>query len=196
MIKTDKNGNVYYRANPNYYGGVDLFWVSAEAMRPILPDELTLINPEIDNKKIVIDVSRQSLSCYEGETEVFYCRASTGGKFDKYGNAVEKWSTPIGSFLVSRKFISLQMSGGTTGAPYDLPGIGWVSMFATGGVAIHATVWHNLFGTPMSHGCVNTLPEDAKWIFRWSLPQTPYDPGMVDISISGDKSTTVQVIES
>ncbi len=196
QIKTDKSGGVYYRVNPNYYGGVDLFWVQAEAMHPIPADELNPINPEIENKKIIIDVSRQTISCLEDDTEVYYCRVSTGAKYDMYGNPVEKWSTPVGSYVISRKFISLQMSGGTTGAPYDLPGIGWVSIFATGGVAIHATVWHNDFGTPKSHGCVNTLPDDAKWIFRWSLPQAPYDPGMVDISISRDKSTSVKVIES
>ncbi len=196
QIKTGDDGGVYYRVNPNYYGGVDMFWVSSQAMHPISAQELSPINPQIDNKKIVIDVSRQSISCFEGDTEVYYCRVSTGAKYDMYGNPVEKWSTPLGSYVISRKFISLQMSGGTTGAPYDLPGIGWVSIFATGGVAIHATVWHNDFGTPKSHGCVNTLPDDARWIFRWSLPQTPYDPGMVDISISGDKSTTVKVIKS
>jgi lipoprotein-anchoring transpeptidase ErfK/SrfK len=196
QIKTDESGGVYYRVNPNYYGGVDMFWVPAEAMHPILPNELTPINPDVENKRIVVDVGRQTLSCFEGDTEVYFSRVSTGAKYDMYGNPVEKWSTPVGSYLTSRKFVSLQMSGGTTGAPYDLPGIGWVSVFATGGVAIHATVWHNDFGTPKSHGCVNTLPEDAKWIFRWGLPQVPYDPGMVDISISGDKSTTVQVIES
>ena len=196
QIKTDEYGRVVYRVNPNYYGGVDMFWVPAEAMHPISPEELLPINPEIENKKIIIDVGRQTLSCYEGDTEVYYCRVSTGAKYDMYGNPVEKWSTPLGSYSTSRKFISLQMSGGTTGAPYDLPGIGWVSLFATGGVAIHATVWHNDFGTPKSHGCVNTLPDDAKWIFRWGLPHTPYDPGMVDISISGDESTSVQVVES
>ncbi|PWB50858.1 MAG: hypothetical protein C3F13_15210 [Anaerolineales bacterium] len=196
QIKTDDAGNTFYRCNPNYYGGVDMFWVPAEAVHPIASNELAPINPEIENKKIVIDVTRQTLSCFEGDTEVYYCRVSTGAKYDMYGNAVDKWSTPLGSFLVSRKFISLQMSGGTTGAPYDLPGIGWASLFATGGVAIHATVWHNEFGTPKSHGCVNTLPEDAKWIFRWSLPQIPYDPGTVDISLTGDNSTTVQVIET
>lgn len=196
QIKTDDFGGMFYRANPNYYGGVDMLWVPAEAMHPISPEELTPINPEVENKKIVVDVSRQTLSCFEGETEVYYCRVSTGAKYDMFGNAVEKWSTPLGSYLISRKFVSLQMSGGATGAPYDLPGIGWVSIFATGGVAIHATVWHNDFGTPKSHGCVNTMPENAKWIFRWALPQIPYDPGTVDISISGDPSTTVQVIES
>jgi lipoprotein-anchoring transpeptidase ErfK/SrfK len=196
QINTDDYGGVYYRANPNYYGGVDMFWVPAEAIRPIYPEELTPINPDSENKKILIDVNRQSLSCFEGDTEVYYCRVSTGGKYDFLGNPVDKWSTPIGSYIISRKFISLQMSGGTSGAPYDLPGIGWVSIFATGGVAIHATIWHNDFGSPKSHGCVNTLPEDAKWIYRWSLPQTSYDPGMVDITMTGEKSTTVQVIES
>lgn len=195
-IKTDKNGATFYRANPNYYGGVDMLWVPAEAMHPIAPEEISPINPGVEEKKIVVDVSRQTISCYEGENEVYYCRVSTGAKYDMYGNPVDKWSTPVGSFVISRKFISLQMSGGTTGAPYDLPGIGWASLFATGGVAIHATVWHNDFGTPKSHGCVNALPEDAKWIFRWSLPETPYNPGMVDISVSGEKSTTVQVLES
>jgi len=196
QIKVGDTGQVFYRANPNYYGGNDMFWVPAEAMRPISQEELTPINPGAENKKIIVDVSRQTLSCYEGDTEVYFCRVSTGAKYDMYGNPVEKWSTPLGSYLISRKFISLQMSGGASGAPYELPGIGWVSIFATGGVAIHATVWHNNFGTPKSHGCVNTLPEDAKWIFRWSLPNTPYDPGMVDISLSSDSSTTVQVIES
>jgi lipoprotein-anchoring transpeptidase ErfK/SrfK len=196
QIKKEDDGSIYYRVNPNYYGGVDMFWVPAEAMHPISPGEMTAINPEVESKKIVVDVSRQTLSCFEGETEVYFCRVSTGAKYDMYGNPVEKWSTPLGSYLISRKFVSLQMSGGTTGAPYDLPGIGWVSVFATGGVAIHATVWHNDFGTPKSHGCVNTLPEDAKWIFRWSLPQTSYDPGMVDISLTRETSTTVQVIES
>lgn len=196
QIKSDEFGNIYYRVNPNYYGGVDMFWVPAEAMHAVTPDEISPINPEAENKKIVVDVNKQTLSCFEGDTEVYYCRVSTGAKYDMYGNTVEKWATPLGSYLISRKFLSLQMSGGTTGAPYDLPGIGWVSIFATGGVAIHATVWHNDFGTPKSHGCVNTLPQDAKWIFRWGLPNTPYDPGMFDISITRENSTVVQVVES
>jgi hypothetical protein len=147
-MKTDEFGNVFYRVNPNYYGGVDLLWVPGEAMRLIEPEEIAPTNPDAEEKKIIVDVNKQTLSCYEGMSEVFYCRVSTGAKYDMYGNVVEKWSTPLGTYKISRKFVSLQMSGGTTGAPYDLPGIGWVSIFATGGVAIHATVWHNDFGTP------------------------------------------------
>jgi lipoprotein-anchoring transpeptidase ErfK/SrfK len=165
-------------------------------MRVITPEEISPINPENEEKRIVVDVTRQCLSCFEGNTEVFFCRVSTGAKFDAFGNTVDKWSTPLGQHKVSRKFISLQMSGGTTGATYDLPGIGWTTIFVTGGVAIHSTVWHNDFGAPRSHGCVNCRPEDAKWIFRWVLPPVPYYPGMVDVTVTGESSTPVEVIES
>jgi lipoprotein-anchoring transpeptidase ErfK/SrfK len=195
QIKTSEDGNMYYRVNPNYYGGNDMFWISAEAMHTITNDEISPINPEVEDKKIIIDVNKQTLSCYEGATEVYYCRVSTGW-YDRSIGPTDEWGTPLGKFLISRKFISLQMNGSTTGASYDYPGIGWVSIFATGGVAIHSTFWHNNFGTPLSHGCVNALPDDAKWIFRWSLPDAAYDPGMVDISTDRLPSTTIQVIES
>ena len=87
------------------------------------------------------------------------------------------------------------MSGGTTGAGYDLPGIAWTSIFSTGGVAIHSTFWHNNYGDPVSHGCVNCTPEDAKWIFRWIMPEVVYDPGMLDVTVSGQPSTSVEVVE-
>jgi lipoprotein-anchoring transpeptidase ErfK/SrfK len=194
-IKTDSQGRVYYRVNPNYYGGVDLLWAAAEAFRPITTQELAPINPDATDKRVVVDVTHQTLSCYEGQAEVYFCRVSTGAKYDMYGNVVDKWSTPVGTHRITRKYISLQMSGGTTGAGYDLPGIAWTSIFATGGVAIHSTFWHHNYGDPVSHGCVNCLPQDAKWVFRWSSPEVVYDPGMLDVTVSGDGSTSVEVIE-
>ena len=195
QLRTDENGRAFYRLNPNFYGGVDMLWVSAEAMRPIPVEELAPINPEAGEKRIVVDVTHQNLACYEGAREIFYTRVSTGAKFDMYGNVVDKWSTPVGTHRITRKYVSLQMSGGTTGAGYDLPGIGWTSIFATGGVAIHSTFWHHNYGDPVSHGCVNALPEDAKWIFRWSSPNVVYDPGSIDVTVTGEDSTQVQVVE-
>jgi lipoprotein-anchoring transpeptidase ErfK/SrfK len=195
-IQVDGQGIAEYHINPNYYGGIDQFWVDARAMRPILPQELALIHPEAQEKRILVDVSRQTLSCYEGNQEIYYCRTATGAKYDMYGNVVDHWATPLGTHQITRKYVSLQMSGGTTGAPYDLPGIGWTSIFATGGVAIHSTFWHNNYGDPMSHGCVNVSPDDAKWIFLWSLPTVQYDPGMVDVTVTGESSTQVEIIES
>jgi lipoprotein-anchoring transpeptidase ErfK/SrfK len=194
-IQTDDQGRAYYHINPNYYGGVDMFWVPAEALKPITEADLAPIHPEVEDKRVVVDVLHQTLSCYEGDQEVYYCRVSTGAKFDMYGNVVDKWSTPVGQHRISRKYVSLQMAGGTTGAGYDLPGIGWTSIFANGGVAIHSTFWHNNYGDPMSHGCVNTTPEDSRWVFRWTAPEVKYDPGMYDISISREKSTSVIVTE-
>lgn len=195
-ISTNSEGQAFYRINPNYYGGVDMLWVAAEAFRPISAEELDPISPDVTEKRILIDINHQTLSCYEGSTEVFFCRASTGAKFDMYGNPVEKWATPVGSHIITRKYVSLQMSGGTTGAGYDLPGIGWTSIFATGGVAIHSTFWHNNYGDPVSHGCVNVTPEHAKWIFRWTSPKVEYDPGMIDVTVTGEESTQVRVVEA
>ncbi len=194
-IRQNSQGRSFYRVNPNYYGGVDMLWAAAEAFRPVTSEEIKPIDPDASNKRIVVDVTHQTLACYEGKQEVYFCRVSTGAKYDMYGRVVDKWATPVGRFRITRKYISLQMSGGTTGAGYDLPGIAWSTIFATGGVAIHSTYWHNNYGDPVSHGCVNCLPEDAKWVFRWSLPEVSYDPGMVDVTVTGEESTVVEVVE-
>jgi lipoprotein-anchoring transpeptidase ErfK/SrfK len=195
-ISANSQGKPIYRVNPNYYGGVDMLWVAAEAFRPITADELTPISPEATDKCIIIDNNHQTISCFEGEREVYYCRVSTGAKYDMYGNKVDNWATPVGSHMITRKYISLQMSGGATGAGYDLPGIGWTCIFATGGVAIHSTFWHHNYGDPVSRGCINALPEDAKWIFRWASPEVAYDPGMIDVTVTGEESTPVKAIEA
>lgn len=38
------------------------------------------------------------------------------------------------------------------------------------GYGLHGTYWHNNFGYPMSHGCVNLRTADAEKIFYWTLP--------------------------
>ncbi len=195
QIRIDSQGRKFYRVNPNYYGGVDMLWAAAEAFRPLTDAELAPYHPDAADKSIQVDIRHQSLTCFEGVQEVYFCRVSTGAKFNMFGEVVDKWVTPVGQHSITRKYISLQMSGGTTGAGYDLPGIGWTSIFATGGVAIHSTFWHNNFGDPVSHGCVNASPEDAKWIFLWTAPHVPYDPGSVDVTVTGESSTVVEVAD-
>jgi lipoprotein-anchoring transpeptidase ErfK/SrfK len=85
------------------------------------------------------------------------------------------------------------MAGGTNADGWDLIGIAWTQLFVGEGVALHSTFWHNNFGEPMSHGCVNLRPQDAKWIFRWTRPPIPPETG--DITISGPGSTRVIVVE-
>ena len=163
-----------------------MFWVSAEAMHALTVDELSPINAEATDKKVIVDVNKQTLSCYEGNNEVYFCRISSG---------VKTGSTPPGEHSIWRKLISLHMSGGTTGGGYDLIGIGWTTLFVGEGVAIHSTFWHNNFGEPESHGCVNARPDDARWIFRWTRPAVSYEPG--DLTISGlGNSSKVKIIEA
>jgi hypothetical protein len=192
QVKTDAQGKTWLRANERYGYG-DRFWAAAEAFKEIHPEDILPIHPEVEEKRVYVNVSDQTLSCFEGKDEVYFCRVSTGAKFDASGNQVDKWATPLGSHPTWRKLISLHMSGGTTGGGYDLPGIGWTSLFAGNGVAIHSTFWHNNFGVPMSHGCVNARPQDAKWIFRWVDPVISLDPGDITVSMPG--GTIVEVIE-
>ena len=144
---------------------------------------------------MLVNIAYQTLSCFEGNSEVYSARISSGALFNASGQRVDAWATPIGAFPIWRKLISLHMSGGTTGGGWDLPGIGWTSLFVGSGVAIHSTFWHNNFGDPVSHGCVNASPEDAKWIFLWTTPSVVYDPGSVDVTVTGEDSTLIEVVE-
>jgi hypothetical protein len=192
-IKPDDSGGILYRINERYGYG-DIFWAQAKAFELVRPEELDPISPEVEDKKIVVDVTYQTLSCFEGQREVYYCLISSGAKYNSQGQAVDKWATPLGPHPIWRKTVSLHMSGGTTGGGYDLPGIGWTSLFSGNGVAVHSTFWHNNFGEPMSHGCVNARPDDAHYVFRWSQPQVSYDPGDLTVGMPG--GTKVIVIES
>jgi lipoprotein-anchoring transpeptidase ErfK/SrfK len=193
QIKQDEAGQTWYQVNERYGYG-DVFWAKAEAFRPLSQDEIAPINPEAEDKRIVVHIAHQTISCYEGKNEVYYAMVSTGIRSDLYGNRTEKWETPLGTRPIWRKLISVHMSGGSTGGGYDLPGVSWTSLFEGNGVAIHSTFWHNNFGEEMSHGCVNAAPDDAKWIFRWTNPAIPYDPGDVTVSMPG--GTLVEVVDS
>jgi hypothetical protein len=194
QVNTDEQGQTWYRVNEPYGSYGDIYWARAEAFRIITSEEMEPIGPEAENKRVVVDVSYQTLSCFEGEREVYFARVSTGALYDAWGNKVDVWATPMGSFPIWRKLVSLHMSGGTTGGGWDLPGVGWVSLFVGSGVAVHSTFWHNNYGEPMSRGCVNARPEDAKWVFRWTSPGVAYDPG--DITAAWPGGTIVEVKES
>jgi len=192
-VKKDDIGTIWYRVNERYGYG-DIFWAEATAFRPLTSEEVTPIHPDVEQKLVQIDVTYQTMACFEDEREVYFCRISTGAKFNAQGQAVDKWSTPLGKHPIWRKAFSMHMSGGTVSGGYDLPGIGWTTLFVGNGVAIHSTFWHNNFGVPMSHGCVNAEPDDAKWIFRWVDPPVASDPGDITVSMPG--GTKVEVIES
>jgi lipoprotein-anchoring transpeptidase ErfK/SrfK len=197
QIKRDDENNVWYRVNERYGYG-DLMWARAEAFRPLTPEEIEPISPDVEEKRVVINVEEkyQTLTCFEGNSEVYFCRISGGKKYDAEGNFLGESATPKGTVNIWRKMLSTHMSGGTTGAGYDLPGIGWTVLFTSNGVAIHSTFWHNNFGGElMSHGCINAAPEDARWIFRWTNPPVMPDPGELYSKDTDIPPSKVQVLE-
>jgi len=194
QIEIGADGSVLYRVNERYGNPGDSYLIPATTLRQITADEVSPISPDETDKRVVIDLTRQTLACYERSSEVYFCRISTGAKYDAYGNAVDYWSTPPGPHPIYRKLVALHMSGETTG---DWPAVGWTQIFATGGVAIHSTYWHNYFGVPRSHGCINCKPDDAKWIWRWTYPYVDIEPGDVDISAQWPpEGAIVEVVET
>jgi lipoprotein-anchoring transpeptidase ErfK/SrfK len=193
-MKTGSDGKIYYRLNQIAGSYGDMFWAVAEGFKPITAEDIAPISPTVENKKVVVDVTRQTLSCFEDNREVHFCRVSTGAKFDYLGNAVDKWSTPLGPHPIYRKLVALHMSGQTTG---DWPNVPWTSIITGDGVSVHSTYWHNDFGVPRSHGCVNTAPDDARFVFRWSNPVVPLVPGDLDVSKNWPPTgTIVEVVET
>jgi hypothetical protein len=146
------------------------YFAMAEGLRLVPLAELTPISPHVPpaEKRIEVSLGEQYLRCYEGGTEVFSARVSSGG-LSKEGEA---W-TPTGAFTTFRKRGSRHMSAGNLATGYDLPGVPWVSYITQEGISFHGTYWHNDYGTPRSHGCINMTPSASKWLYRWTHPIVP-----------------------
>jgi len=105
-------------------------------------------------REIVIEIGRQSIYAYENGVLMKRALMSSG-----------KMLTPtvMGDYEIYLKFRSQTMSG----PGYSLDNVEW-PMYFYKGYAIHGTWWHTMFGTPMSHGCVNLTNEDARWFWEFA----------------------------
>ncbi|MBM3180373.1 MAG: L,D-transpeptidase [Chloroflexi bacterium] len=159
------------------------YHVPAIHLRVFSPEEMDPITPDVphEQKKIEVNLSSQALFAYEYGNLVFQTKISSGVPGDPTGGTGIKTTTPDGKFFILEKDPAKHMgysyfSSETTGNfladidNYVLPGVPWTSFFTTLGHAFHGTYWHENFGTPMSHGCINMRSEDANWLFRWARP--------------------------
>jgi lipoprotein-anchoring transpeptidase ErfK/SrfK len=110
-------------------------------------------------KQVVVDLSEQRVYAFEDGRMVFSALVSTG---------LPGTPTVLGDFAVYIRLEAQRM----TGPGYDLPGVQWVQYFYEG-YGLHGTYWHENFGQPMSHGCVNLTNADALWLFNWATIGTP-----------------------
>ncbi len=162
---------LWYELRDNRAPGAERY-VLAETVRPIYPDDLAPISPHVQKKRIEISLADQTLTAFENDEPVFSTHISGGVG----GNR----ATPRGEHQVVFKAPSRHM----VGDDYDLPGVPFDTYF-WGAVAIHGTYWHNDYGRPRSHGCVNVPTEAAKWIYRWTRPVVPYEKDNLRVQEGG-----------
>jgi hypothetical protein len=74
---------------------------------------------------------------------------------------------------------------------FELRDVPWIQYFAAG-YALHGAYWHDVFGTPRSHGCVNLAPIDARYVFAWTDPPVP--PGWHGINVGSDMGEGTSVL--
>lgn len=182
-MTTDAQGTPWY----SYYDEKWklTFYAKAAHLHLITPEELKPISPDVppEKKRIEILLDEQAVIAYEYDRPVFMCRAATGARFSD-----GDFRTQPGRYLMNRKRASRHMADGDFAAPasYDLPGVPWVSYLTDSGISFHGTYWHNDFGKPRSHGCINVPSPSARWIYRWTNPDVPWgerwfqqDPGTI-----------------
>ncbi len=139
-------------------------------------DSVTSLPKSIEQNDIWVDInlSKQTLVLYKGMSPLFATLISSG-------SGTKGHVTPWGSYRVYQKHRSSRMSapgrpsegeGDPGDRPYTYDEVPYVQ-YLVGGVAIHTAWWHDGFGTPRSHGCINVSPTDAKYLFEQMDPKLP-----------------------
>jgi lipoprotein-anchoring transpeptidase ErfK/SrfK len=185
---TDDQGVVWYIILEDQYKFT--LYVQAKHLRLVTEEELTPLSSTVPSaeKRIRVHLNDQTLIAYEADTPVYMMKVSSGTRMSS-----GEYLTPTGKLYTNFKRPSRHMVGGDPDLNnfFDLPGIPWVSFINEAGISFHGTYWHNDFGKPRSHGCINLPSPAAKWIYRWTLPAVPFDrewiyklsATLVDISV-------------
>lgn len=186
-VVKDANGKRWYAVYDDKFKRT--YYARAEHLRLLQPADLAPLSPGVaqEDKRIEVWLENQLVIAYESDVPALITKTATGGHFID-----GDYSTPSGLFMTNRKRPSRHMASEDLAAPnsYDLPGVPWVSYLTRSGISFHGTFWHNDFGKPRSHGCVNLSPEAARWIYRWTLPAVPFGQATFD----DDSGTRVFVL--
>lgn len=127
-------------------------------------------------KWIEVNLSEQKLTAHDGDKVFLETPVSTG---------LAHTSTPVGEFRIWSKLKATKMEGGEGRSYYYLPNVPYVMFFENSavpgykGYSLHGTYWHNDFGRPRSHGCVNLPTPIAEQLFYWVNPIVTEGKSMV-----------------
>lgn len=127
-----------------------------------LPKQVLGASTPTGDKHIYVDLSSQKLYAYQGDS-LFMETFISSGKWDP---------SPVGNFSIWEKLVATTMAGGSGADAYDLPNVPYVMYFYQD-YGLHGAYWHNNFGHPMSHGCINERIVDAKTLYGWADVGTP-----------------------
>jgi len=150
------------------FEGRELSVPTAIAAAPSHTDVLGVASPS--ERWIEVDLSDQKLYAWDGSSLFLESAISSG---------LPQTPTPTGEFRVWIKLRATKMEGGVGRYYYNLPNVPYVMFFENEnipgwrGYGIHGTYWHNDFGTPRSHGCVNAPTKIAEKLFYWASPELP-----------------------
>lgn len=122
--------------------------------------QTSVLGESADSRWIEVDLSEQKLRAWDGSELFLETPVSTG----------LPWSpTPTGEFRIWIKLRATKMEGGSGKYYYNLPNVPYV-MYFNKGYGLHGTYWHNDFGRPHSHGCVNLPTPVAEKLYYWVGP--------------------------
>jgi hypothetical protein len=150
------------------------------------PDVRVLGDTSGVDKHIYVDLTNQYLYATENGNTVFGFPISSG-----LTNP-----TPTGDFHIWIKLKYTRMKGGIGRTYYNLPNVPYTMYFYNDqvpksmGYGLHGAYWHNNFGHPMSHGCVNISPENAKILYDWANPATA---GSVTRATDDNEGTAITI---
>lgn len=142
-------------------------YIRATHVRLLPDDHFAPLSPNVtpEDKYLEADLNRQMLTAFEYERPVWTHPISSGAL---------GWDTPVGEFAIFEKRISSHLIPyliePESPRYYDLPGAPYVCYFTGTMIATHGCTWHNDYGRPVSHGCLNLPPEAARWVWRWTTP--------------------------
>jgi hypothetical protein len=132
-----------------------------------------------------VDLDEQTLVAYEGTMAVYATLISSGRV---------RHRTPTGVFRISRKVAERTMNSmADSDEQYTVDKVPWTFYFDTG-YALHAAFWHDGFGRPRSHGCVNLSPRDAQRLYGWTAPAVA--PGWSEVYGHSEQPGSVVRIRS
>jgi hypothetical protein len=146
--------------------------------RLVRESDVLLIEPKappegvgVGERWIDIDLTHQVLVAYDWKQPRYVTLISTGRR--RAPSPDLDYRTPKGLFRIRSKHLTATMDDDAPDVrPYSLEDVPYV-MYFEGAYAFHSAFWHDQFGRPRSHGCINLAPRDAKWLYNWAGPDLP-----------------------